>query len=138
LVDKVVTEAIQVYCGAGQGIIVAPFVLGGYQVLVRGMNLDDNALARDAYREVEPGGHFLGCAHTMSNYQSAHYDAPMSDSESFEQWTEKGSKDATSRAYERWNSILDEYRPPAIDEGVDEALREYVTRKKAAVVDGWY
>ena len=29
LVDKVVTEAIQVYCGAGQGIVVAPFILGG-------------------------------------------------------------------------------------------------------------
>jgi trimethylamine--corrinoid protein Co-methyltransferase len=112
--------------------------LGGYQVLARGMNLDDNALAQDAYREVEPGGHFLGCAHTMNNYQSAHYDAPMSDSESFEQWTEKGSKDAMIRACERWNSILDEYQSPAIDEGVDEALREYVIRKKAAVADGWY
>ncbi len=29
LVDRVVTEAIQVYCGAGQGIIVAPFILSG-------------------------------------------------------------------------------------------------------------
>ena len=29
LVDKVVTEAIQAYCGAGQGIVVAPFILSG-------------------------------------------------------------------------------------------------------------
>jgi trimethylamine--corrinoid protein Co-methyltransferase len=29
MVDKVVTEAIRVYCGAGQGIIVAPFILAG-------------------------------------------------------------------------------------------------------------
>ena len=29
LVDKVVTEAAQVYCGAGQGLIAAPFILGG-------------------------------------------------------------------------------------------------------------
>ena len=28
-VDKVVTEAIQVYCGAGQAAVVAPFILGG-------------------------------------------------------------------------------------------------------------
>ena len=29
LVDRVVTEAIRVYSGAGQGMIVAPFILGG-------------------------------------------------------------------------------------------------------------
>ncbi|MEL7013422.1 MAG: trimethylamine methyltransferase family protein, partial [Pseudomonadota bacterium] len=29
LVDKVVTEAIRVYCGRGQGIIVVPFILSG-------------------------------------------------------------------------------------------------------------
>ncbi|MCP4336087.1 MAG: hypothetical protein GY785_25875 [Gammaproteobacteria bacterium] len=29
LVDRVVTEAAQVYCGANQGLIVAPFILGG-------------------------------------------------------------------------------------------------------------
>ena len=29
LVDKVVTEAIRVYCSAGQGIVVVPFILGG-------------------------------------------------------------------------------------------------------------
>ena len=29
LVDKVVTQAIQTYCGNGQGIIVVPFILGG-------------------------------------------------------------------------------------------------------------
>lgn len=29
MVDKVVTEAIRTYCGAGQGIVVAPFILGG-------------------------------------------------------------------------------------------------------------
>ena len=27
LVDKVVTEAAEVYCGAGQGIIAVPFIL---------------------------------------------------------------------------------------------------------------
>lgn len=29
LVDRVVTEAAQVYCGANQGLVVVPFILGG-------------------------------------------------------------------------------------------------------------
>lgn len=29
LIDKVVTEAAQVYCGSGKGLIAVPFILGG-------------------------------------------------------------------------------------------------------------
>ena len=32
--------------------------LGAYQVMLGGLPLDDNALARDAYAEVEPAGAF--------------------------------------------------------------------------------
>ncbi len=112
--------------------------LGAYQVLLRGLPIDDNALARDAYREVEPAGHFLGCAHTLRNYESAYYDAVLSDSESFEQWTENGSRDAMTRAHRRWTALLESYEPPPIDAGVDEALREFIARRKAAGPDMWY
>jgi trimethylamine--corrinoid protein Co-methyltransferase len=112
--------------------------LGAYQVMLRGMATDDNALARDAYREVEPGGHFLGCAHTLANYETAYYDAVLSDSESVEQWEERGSKDAATRAFERWNAILDAYEPPPIDPGVDEALCAYVAARKMEMPDAWY
>ena len=112
--------------------------LGAYEKLLAGMVFDDNALAKDAYLEVEPAGHFLGCAHTMKNYETAFYEASMSDSESFEQWTEKGSRDALARAGERWQVMLKEYQPPAIDPGKDEELQAFVTEKKAAMKDAWY
>ncbi len=112
--------------------------LGAYQVLLSGMALDDNALARDAYGEVEPAGHFLGCGHTMANYETAFYEAPLSDSESFEQWRERGSRDAMTRAYERWTAMLDSYEAPPIDEGKDEALKDFVDRRKAEMGDAWY
>ncbi len=111
---------------------------GGYQVLLSGMVLDDNALARDAYLEVEPGGHYLGSQHTLRNYETAYYDAVMSDSENVESWEERGAKDAQRRAYERWNQLLAEYQPPAIDEAVDEALREFVAKRKSELPDMWY
>jgi trimethylamine--corrinoid protein Co-methyltransferase len=112
--------------------------LGAYQVMLRGMPLDDNALARGAYREVEPAGHFLGCTHTLENYETAYYDAVLSDSESFEQWTEAGSKDAMARASDRWKALLEAYEPPAMDEAVDEALRDFMARRKESVEDRWY
>ncbi|NNE21766.1 MAG: trimethylamine methyltransferase family protein [Rhizobiales bacterium] len=112
--------------------------LGALQVMLQGMKTDDNALAADAYREVEPGGHFLGSRHTLANYETAFYDAQMSDSESVEQWEEKGSKDAATRAHERWQQMLKDYETPPMDESIDEALRDFVDRKKQAMPDAWY
>ncbi|MEQ8654679.1 MAG: trimethylamine methyltransferase family protein [Kiloniellales bacterium] len=112
--------------------------LGAYQVLLQGLALDDNALGRSAYDDVEPSGHFLGSAHTMANYQTAYYDAQLSDSESVEQWEERGSKDSARRAYERWNQLLAEYEAPALDPAKREELEAFVARRKAELPDAWY
>lgn len=112
--------------------------LGGYQKLLGGIDLDDNGLGRNAYDDVEPAGHFLGSAHTMANYETAYYDAQMSNSDSFEQWEEDGSKDTERRAFERWNQMLDEYEAPAIDVSIDEELKAFVAKKKEAMADAWY
>lgn len=112
--------------------------LGAYQVLLAGMASDDNALARDAYEEVEPAGHFLGCAHTMANYETAFYEAFLSDSDSFEQWRDRGARDAMTLAHERWTAMLDVYEAPPIDPATDEALRDFRDRRKAEMGDAWY
>lgn len=112
--------------------------LGAYAKLLGGVALDDNALGREAYGDVEPAGHFLGSAHTLANYQDAYYEAELSDSNSFEQWSEDGARDAERRAYERWNRMLAEYQAPAIDESRDDELRAYIARKKESREDAWY
>ena len=113
--------------------------LGSYQkVLSKGLELDDNALARDAYMQVEAGGHFLGSDHTMRNYQDAFYEPALSDSENVESWEENGSKDMRQRAYERWNQMLTDYEPPAMDEAKKEELVDFVARRKSELPDAWY
>ena len=45
---------------------------------------------------------------------------------------EDGGLDAAQRANAIWKRRLAEYEPPPIDEAVDEELREWIDRKKAA------
>ncbi len=125
-------------CTGYEKLILDADRLGAYQVLLSGMPVDDDALARDAYEEVEPSGHFLGCAHTLRNYETAFYDAVMSDSENVESWEERGAKDAQQRAFERWQQMLQDYEAPPIDPAVDEALRDFVARRKDELPDAWY
>ena len=113
--------------------------LGSYQkVLNLGLETDDNAFARDAYEEVDAGGHFLGSSHTMRNYQTAFYEPKLSDSENVESWEENGSNDMRMRAYERWNDMLNQYEAPPIDVAMKEALDDFVARRKSELPDAWY
>ncbi|SMX26076.1 Trimethylamine methyltransferase (MTTB) [Pelagimonas phthalicica] len=113
--------------------------LGSYQKLGGlGLETDENAFARDAYGEVQPGGHFLGSGHTMRNYQTAFYEPKLSDSENVESWEEGGSKDMRQRAFERWNDMLNQYETPPIDIATKEELTAYVARRKEELPDAWY
>jgi trimethylamine--corrinoid protein Co-methyltransferase len=112
--------------------------LGMMHVFMNGLALDENAFALDAFREVGPGKHFLGSAHTMANYQTAFHEPELSDSDSFEQWRDGGEKDIQARAHDRWKAMLAAYEAPPIDAGIDEALRAFIDRKKESMADAWY
>ncbi|WP_425084615.1 trimethylamine methyltransferase family protein [Ruegeria profundi] len=126
-------------CTGFEKLIMDADRLGSYQkVLSQGLDTSDDTFARDAYEEVDAGGHFLGCAHTMRNYQTAFYEPKLSDSENVESWEEGGSKDMRRRAYERWNQMLSEYQPPAMDEAKKDELAAYVAKRKEEIPDAWY
>ena len=125
-------------CTGFEKLVMDADRLGGYQKILDGLDVSDEALARDAYGEVEPAGHFLGCGHTMRNYQTAFYEPALSDSENVESWEEGGSKDMRTRAYEKWNAMLDQYEQPPIDGDTDEALKEYIARRKSEIPEAWY
>ena len=106
--------------------------------LVQGVDLSENGLAMDAIREVGPGQHFLGTAHTLANFETANHPSTLPDTNSFEQWTEDGGLDMQQRANARWKQVLADYEPPAIDPSVDADLRSFVAEKKASMDDAWY
>jgi trimethylamine:corrinoid methyltransferase-like protein len=51
--------------------------LGMMQVLAKSVDLKGQAL--DAIRDVGPGSHFLGCAHTQANFETAFYCSSIAD-----------------------------------------------------------
>lgn len=102
---------------------------------LNGVDLSDNGQAMDAIREVGPGQHYLGCAHTQANFQTAFYRSSVADNNSFEQWEQEGGLDTAQRANRIWKRLLEDYEPPPLDPGVDEALREFVERRKSEFPD---
>ena len=104
-------------------------------VFVKGVDMSENGQALDAIRTNGPGQHYLGSAHTLANFETAFYRSTTADNNSYEQWLEDGSLDAAQRANAIWKKRLAEYEPPPIDDGVDEALLEFIIRRKASFPD---
>ena len=108
---------------------------GMMHTLLEGVDLSENGQAMDAIREVGPGKHFLGCAHTQANFETAFYRSPLADNNSYEQWDAEGGKDIAQRANAQWKKQLAEYVEPPLDPAVDEALLDFISRRKAAFPD---
>jgi trimethylamine---corrinoid protein Co-methyltransferase len=93
--------------------------------------VDDEEIGLDSIAATSPGGHFFGGAHTLARYRTAFYEPLVSDWANFGQWTEEGSRDATTRANETWKRILAEFEPPPLEDAVAAELAEFVERRTA-------
>ncbi len=107
------------------------------QRIAGGVGLTENDQALDAIREVGPGSHYLGCAHTQANFQSAFYRSTIADNNSFEQWQAEGEKAANQRASNLARQWLNSYQAPEIDPGIDENLQAFITKKKKSMPDAF-
>jgi trimethylamine--corrinoid protein Co-methyltransferase len=100
---------------------------------LRPLEVSDDELALDAIAEVEPGGHHFGTSHTLARYETAFYTPMLANRQNFESWQESGSIDISVRANAIWKQMLRDYEQPALDPAIDDALVEYVEKRKQAI-----
>ena len=111
--------------------------LGVLHRLAEGVRVDGDSQAMDAMREVGPGGHYLGCAHTQENFKTAFWRSDLLDYKPFETWADEGSRDTMALASERVKSLLASYRQPEMDPAVSEALDAFVAKRKEELPDAF-
>jgi trimethylamine--corrinoid protein Co-methyltransferase len=136
----VMGHANMIMHGAGwmEGGLVANFekmildaeILQGMGEFMQPIVVDDDTLALDAITEVGPGGHFFGVGHTLARYETAFYSPILSDWRNFESWREAGALTADQRANAIWKQLLVDYQQPPLDPAKDEALKEFVERRR--------
>ena len=100
-----------------------------------GVSFDDLDEVLDTMREVPPGGHHLGTAHTLANFQTAFSMPEMMNSDNYEQGLADGALSAEDRATAKCRQLLEEYEEPALDDDVRAELDEFVARRDAELPD---
>jgi trimethylamine--corrinoid protein Co-methyltransferase len=132
-------------CGWLEGGLVSSFEkfvmdadqLGALHHLARGVEIDENAQAMDAIREVGPGGHYLGCAHTQANFKDAFWKSDLLDYKPFETWEDEGARDTQSLATARVEKMLNDYVQPPLDQCIADGLIDYIAKRKEAEPDSF-
>jgi trimethylamine--corrinoid protein Co-methyltransferase len=132
-------------CGWLEGGLVSSFEkfvmdadqLGTLHHLAQGVQIDANAQAMDAIREIGPGGHYLGCQHTQDNFKAAFWKSDLLDYKPFETWEDEGARDTQALASLRVEKMLADYQKPAMDPDIDAALTDFVARKKSESPDSF-
>jgi trimethylamine--corrinoid protein Co-methyltransferase len=132
-------------CGWLEGGLVASYEkyvmdadqLGALHKLAAGVDVSEAAQAMDAIREVGPGGHYLGCAHTQEHFKDAFWRTGLLDYKPFETWSDEGSRDTTTLAQSKVARMLGDYTPPPLDQGVRESLDAFVAERKASMPDAF-
>ena len=120
------------HCSMAKFIVDAEQCAMGYR-MAEGLNWDDFDEALSAVRDIGPGGHYLGHAHTLENFERAFFMPTLFDNNSFEQWQAEGAKDVTERALTMARQMLNEYEEPKLDEAVNDALLDYIARREREI-----
>ena len=120
------------HCSVAKFIVDAEICEMGYR-MAEGVNWDDFDAALSAVTDVGPGGHYLGHPHTLEHFQKAFFMPEMFDNNSIEQWQAEGAVEINERALKKAGMMLNEYEEPKLDEGVNEALLEYIARREREI-----
>lgn len=94
------------------------------------LEVNDDTLGLEAIRDVGPGGHFFGTAHTQARYKDAFYSPIISDWRNFESWQEAGEPRAWQKANGLFKQALSDYEAPPLDDAVREELDAFVEKRR--------
>jgi trimethylamine--corrinoid protein Co-methyltransferase len=116
-------------CASFEKVIIDAEILQNVAEFLRPVEITDATLGLEAMRDVGPGGHYFGTAHTLERFETAFYQPILSDWRNFETWSEDGAVDATHRAHRIYKEILADYQEPPMDPAAAEELDAFVERR---------
>lgn len=98
-------------------------IIGMVMRAVRGIEVNDETIALDAYRRVGPGGNFLSDPHTVQWMRREHYTPKLSDRQLRVNWEKSGRPCVEEKAKAIAKAILKEHKPLGLPKEIQDQLR---------------
>ncbi|MFP4135906.1 MAG: trimethylamine methyltransferase family protein [Candidatus Acetothermia bacterium] len=116
--------------GSLESVVIGNEIVGYVRRLQDGIDLDEDRLAIDALKRVEPGGRFLTDESTLDTYKTL-YQPELLDRKSYDGWMESGGKDLRERAREKARKVIGEHEARPLPDEAVRTMDEILERSKA-------
>jgi trimethylamine--corrinoid protein Co-methyltransferase len=93
-------------------------MLGMMFRLLRGIQVDEETLARDIISRVGPGGNYLADRHTLEHFKAEHFIPELFDRRTRTVWERAGSKNVVTTSSETVRRMLEGHQVPSLDRDV--------------------
>ncbi|NIM93776.1 MAG: hypothetical protein GTO18_08710 [Anaerolineales bacterium] len=107
-------------------LIIDDEIIGFVKRILRGMRVDEEALAYDVVEQVGIGGTFLTEDHTLTHWREEFWIPQLCDRYLWEPWVEAGGTTMLDRAVDRQDKILSEHTLEWLDEDLQIELDRIV------------
>ncbi len=108
-------------------------VMGMTRRIMRGIEVNEDKLARGVIDDVQPGGHYLGAEHTMYYFKSEQFWPQLMNRNRIDDWMAAGSKSLGIRAKEKVQGLLKFHSDQSLDAKVANELKAIVDKAEGAL-----
>jgi trimethylamine--corrinoid protein Co-methyltransferase len=116
--------------GSYEMIVLTDELIAMTDHLMKGIEVDDEALMLDELHQIGPGGHFMETRQTLRRFRDFWYPG-LVDRRRREQWLETGSTTLGQRLNARAREIITEHRPKPLDPHRKEKVQEILAQAAA-------
>lgn len=100
--------------------------------IMRGVEMDEDRLARGVIDEVGPGGHYLGTLHTRHYFKTEQFWPTLMNRKRIDDWTADGALSLGDRTVSKTKELLESYQKAEILSNVSEEFAAIVEKADAA------
>lgn len=117
-------------CASFEKLVLDVDLLQMVSRFLKPLEVTEATLGLEAMRDVGPGGHFFGTAHTQARYKDAFYAPIISDWRNYESWEEAGKPEAWQKANATFKQALKDYEAPPLDGATRDELDTFVEKRR--------
>ena len=109
-----------------ESVILGDEIIGMIKRIMKGIPVDDEAMALGAIHSVGPAGHFLDSEHTFQHFRKEQWQPTVLNRDAFEVWSQGGSKPMRQRIKEKLNEIITTHQPKPLSDEINAQISKVI------------